>query len=315
MAEHAAPKRVLYIQKPEVLPGQRDEVLRWFGEHMPASRVSFAAFGDVPQGEFDCVIAPAAPPTFAALASVTGVRWVHFMGAGVDAVADEIAARPDVRFTTSSGVNADAIAEYVIGGLLYFVKRFADFDAYRRERRWQRHWLRELTGQRLLCLGVGAVGQAVAVRAKAFGMQVTGVARNADRNVAGFDALVASGSLATALPEADAVVCALPYTPETHHLIGSAALAAMKPTALLVNVARGGVVDTTALVDALRSKRIGGAVLDVFEEEPLAADSPLWGLDNVLMTPHVSGTTDLYLERMLAAFSLHSEHVWRDLDQ
>jgi phosphoglycerate dehydrogenase-like enzyme len=174
------PDRVLYVQKREVLKVQRAEVERWFAKRLPECDLSFAVIGDRPTGSFDCVIAPAAASTFETIVGVKDLRWLHFMGAGVDAVAKEMEERTTVRFTTSAGVNADSIAEYVMGGILYFSKRLGEFDRYKGERRWQRHWLRELSGQRLLCLGVGAVGKAVAIRAKAFGMRVTGMARTID---------------------------------------------------------------------------------------------------------------------------------------
>lgn len=295
------PRSILFVQKPEVLAGQRDEVLHYFARYLPSCSVNFAAFGETPIGTFDCVIGPAAPSTFQVLRGLDGPRWIHFTGAGVDAVAGEIAQRPHIRFTTSAGVNSDAIAEYVIGGILYFAKQFHIFDSYRRERRWVRHWLDELTGQSLLCLGVGAVGQAVAVRAKAFGMSVTGMARQT-HDVPGFDEIVLADVLGVALGRADVVVCALPYTAETHHLLGHEAFGSMKKGCLFVNVARGGIVDTDALVQALKSNVIKGAVLDVFEQEPLLADSPLWDMENVLLTPHVSGTSNLYLQKMLDIF-------------
>lgn len=301
MLEDNLPKSILFVQKPEVLAGQRDEVRDYFAQHLPDCAVTFAAFGDKPRGDFDCVIGPAAPPVFEVLQDVGHLRWIHFTGAGVDAVADEMARRPEVRFTTSAGVNADAIAEYVIGGILYFAKQFHIFDGYRREQRWARHWLDELTGQKLLCLGIGAVGQAVAVRAKAFGMHVCGMARQI-KDVPGFDEIILADAMDAALVRADVIVCALPYTPETHHLLGREAFSRMKKNSLLVNVARGGIVDTAALMQALKGATIKGAVLDVFEQEPLPPDSPLWDMQNVLLTPHVSGTTNLYLRRMLDIF-------------
>jgi phosphoglycerate dehydrogenase-like enzyme len=164
-------------------------------------------------------------------------------------------------------------------------------------------------------IGYGSIGREVGRLAHAFGMKVLGVRRGgagpagyelpelADYPGAEPDHLVTSDRLAEVLPECDYVVLAVPYTSATHYLVGQAALRVMKPTAMLINVGRGAVVDEAALIHALREGWIAGAGLDVFEQEPLPADSPLWGMDNVIISPHVAGSTPHYDKRATTLFA------------
>src|SRR5262249_37574725 len=155
-------------------------------------------------------------------------------------------------------------------------------------RRWRPVNPRRLRGATIAMLGLGDIGQTIARAGRAFGMTVIGVNRSG-RRVPGVSRVYPSGQLAAALARADFAVVTLPLTAETRGLVGRRELAAMKPTAWLVNVGRGAVVDEVALVRALRARRIGGAILDVFPTEPLPPRHPLWGLDNAVVTPHISG--------------------------
>lgn len=154
----------------------------------------------------------------------------------------------------------------------------------------------------MLLLGTGAIGARTARLAQAFGMRVVGVRRNPDKEVEHIGEMVALDNLAQALPGADFVVLTLPLTKDTRHLIGETELRTLKDTAILVNIGRGGLIDESALVRALQEGWLAGAGLDVFETEPLPKDSPLWNMDNVIITPHVAGDTPHYDERALAIF-------------
>jgi phosphoglycerate dehydrogenase-like enzyme len=162
-----------------------------------------------------------------------------------------------------------------------------------------------LEGRTIGLVGVGAIGSAVATRARAFGMRTIGLGRSDPRGraVPGIDRLVSRAELPVLLAAADWVVVAAADTPETRGMIGATELAAMQPSAVLVNVARGSLVDEAALVSALRDGRIAGAALDVFATEPLPAESPLWDLPNVLVTPHVATNVPEYLARAVSAFA------------
>jgi len=157
----------------------------------------------------------------------------------------------------------------------------------------------ELAGRTMVIVGLGRIGARLARFAKAFDMRVVGVKRDVSSSAGGIDRLVPTAALAAVLPEADFVVLACPLTPETENLIGRDALAAMKPTALLVNVARGRIVDEAALIDALKAKRLRAAALDVTRDEPLPASSPLWTMPNVLITPHTAGETQAYEDNVI----------------
>jgi phosphoglycerate dehydrogenase-like enzyme len=180
-----------------------------------------------------------------------------------------------VAFASSSGVHATPLAEWALFGILAFTKGLPRLLADKHARRWDHYPVDELPGATLLVVGQGAIGAEVTRLGKAFGMRVTGVTRS-------------QGDLDALLPQADAIVVSLPLTDETRGLLGRDRFARMRDGAIFVNVGRGGVVDEAALVDALRSGKLRGAALDVFTEEPLPPESPLWELDNVILSPHTA---------------------------
>ena len=216
------------------------------------------------------------------------LRWLQAMGAGVDWVlGPELP--PRVVVTRVPGVFGPWMSEYVLGWCAWVTQRMETYRAAQRDRRWIETELPgRLRGRTLALVGVGDVGQEIARVARAVGMRVVGVSRSG-RRVPGVDRVHRVTALHQVLAAADFVVLAVPLTPETRGLIDARALAVLRPDAWLINVGRGAVVDDTALVQALRARRLGGAVLDVFPVEPLPADHPLWGLDNAVITPHISG--------------------------
>lgn len=218
----------------------------------------------------------------------TRLRWLQAMSAGVDwALVPELPAR--VTVTRAPGVFGPWMAEYVLGWSLWVTQRLATYREAQRRRAWIEHVLPDrLHGKTLAVVGTGDIGRAIARAARAFGMRVIGVSRSG-RAVPGFQRVYRTRALARALAAADFVVLAVPLTEETRGLIGAAELAAMRPGAWLLNVARGAVVDEQALAAALTARRIGGAVVDVFTTEPLPPAHPFWGLDNIVVTPHISG--------------------------
>jgi len=227
--------------------------------------------------------------------------WIHLLSAGADRLLGMDLPFERLRVSTSSGVHTATIAEYVMAGVLFHVKQFGRFVEQQRERRWDRTWVDEIEGKTMAVIGLGAIGVGIAVRAKAFGMRVIGTKRSLER-VEGVDEVFAPEHLQAVLRQADAVAVTVPLTPTTRGLIGAAEFAVMQPSAVFVNIARGAVVDEVAMIDALRERRIAGAVLDVFEREPLPEDSLLWGFDNVLITPHVSGSTPVYMRKAVDVF-------------
>ena len=225
------------------------------------------------------------PP--ALLAAAPRLRWVQCMGAGVERVlVPELA--PGVRVTRAAGIFGPWMAEYTLGWCFWVTQRMDWFRESQQKRRWSPRDPVPLRGQTLCVVGLGDIGRSVAKAALALGMRVIGVSRSG-RGLRGTERVYRTKALRSALARADFVVITVPLSEETRGLLGAAELDAMKPTAWLLNLARGPIVDEAALLEALRGRRIGGAVLDVFDTEPLPAEHPLWGLDNVVVTPHISG--------------------------
>lgn len=246
-----------------------------------------------------------------ALSLAERLSWIQCTNAGVDfliPVRRRIRAK-GITVTNASGIHGDVMADYVMAALVMLQWNFRRIFEDQAARRWKPREFEPLAEKTVGVVGLGAIGGDVARRAKAAGMTVLGVRRRPGR-VEGVDRVFSAGALARMLPLCDFVVLAVPSTPQTRAMIGRAELAAMKRSAFLVNVARGGVVDERALVDALRRRRIAGACLDVFAEEPLPAKSPLWDLDGVIVTPHISGNPARYPERAFEIFAENLER-WR----
>jgi phosphoglycerate dehydrogenase-like enzyme len=235
------------------------------------------------------------------------LRWIQAASAGVDALLFPALVDSDVVLTNAKGIFDAAIAEWVTGMFVVFSKNvLAVLDRQRRH-----EWLHELTeplrGKRVLVVGVGGIGRAIGRNAVALGMRVRGVGRSTRPGDEVFGVVLGADELREGLGWADYVVDVLPGTPASRHTFDAGAFAAMRRGARFVNVGRGWTVDEAALVDALRAGRLSGAALDVFEEEPLPADSPLWDLPNVVVFPHMSGdfagwresVAELFLENLL----------------
>ncbi len=237
--------------------------------------------------------------TPAQLIAARKLKWIHVTAAGVAQLM-----RPDVRasgitITNSRGIHAIPMAEHTMGMILALSRKFPDSVRYQQERRWAQQEIwdtrprpSELLGATILLIGFGAIGTELARRARAFGMRVWAVTRTGRADSSLADRAFPASELARALPEADYVVLAAPDTPETRRMIGPRELTAMKPSACLVNVSRGGLVDESALVAALKDGTIAGAALDVTEQEPLPQESPLWLMENVFITPHTSSVSE-----------------------
>ncbi len=231
------------------------------------------------------------------------LRWVHTGAAGVgSALFPEMLATPVV-LTNSAGVMGHPMAETIIAMVLYFARGLDRAVASMRTRTWTKDAIyepaagvREVSDATIGVIGLGGIGRQVAARAQALGMRVLATRRSPGA-VDGIEVLHGRAGLLTLLAESDYVVLTLPATPASRGLIGPAELAGMKPNAVLINVARGSILDEDALVEALRAGRLRGAGLDVFAQEPLPPESPLWDLPNVLILPHVSAVTPRYWRR------------------
>ena len=258
------------------------------------------------------------------------LQWVQMHAAGVDHVLDHPIMKSDMLLTTASGIHATPIAEYVFASVLAFNRRVPRMLHYQSRREWpQGRWnlfaSPELRGSTLGIVGYGSIGREVGRIARCFGMRVVATKRSVsqmrdvgyavqglgDREGVLLDEAFPPDRLSEMLSLCDYVVVAVPLTPETRKLIGEAELRAMKPSAYLVNISRGGTFDEGVLIRALQEGWIAGAGLDVFEEEPLSSDSPLYDLENVILSPHVAGFTLCYDER---ASDLFAENLRRYLE-
>lgn len=216
------------------------------------------------------------------------VRWVHSASAGVENVLFPELVDSQVPVTNGRGLFSDSLAEFVLGAVLFFAKDFRRMIVSQQSARWDPFDVELIEGKWLGILGYGDIGRAIARRARALGMRIAALRRRPDLGSQDplVDRLLGPAQLGELFELSDFLAVALPLTPGTRGLVGEAEVARMKPGAVLINVGRGAVIQEEALVRALRERRIRGAALDVFEQEPLPEGHPFWGLDNVLLSPH-----------------------------
>jgi len=277
--------------------------------------------------ESDIALAADADVAFAivlsreAVARARRLQWLHCSAHAVGhfPLAD-LAAR-GIIVTNSRGIQAVPIAEHVMACLLALARKLPETLRDQQERVWRPNtyvgdaspWL--LAGRTIGVVGVGTLGEAIATRAKAFGMHVIGMRRDPQRGApTGFDEIVGPADRNRLLTAADVVVLAAPLTAETQRLLDAATIASMKRGAIVVNVARGQLIDEAALAEALEAGRLGGAVLDVFTIEPLAQDSPFWSMPNVVVTPHNSGFRTGHFDAVVDLFSENLRRFERGVD-
>jgi len=232
------------------------------------------------------------------------LKWVQTSSAGVDTLVSTTLWQSDVILTNVSGIHAIPMREYVLSMMLMFVKHAHVYFANKQDRVWKQHMPDELCWKTMGVVGLGSIGEAVARAAKAFDMRIVATRRHVTEHEtsAVADALYPSDKLLEMLGESDFVVVTVALTEKTRKLIGEREFRAMKPTAYMINIARGAVIDEAALIKALKEKWIAGAGLDVFEKEPLPQNSELWTMPNVIITPHVAGVTPGYNARAMGVF-------------
>ena len=249
---------------------------------------------------------------FSATAGAPNLKWMHVFNAGVDNPIFTGLIDRGVRLTTSSGSTAKPIAQTAIGGLLMLARRFPTWSESQRHKEWEPirdNLPPDLESQTLVVLGVGAIGNEIARLGRAIGLHVIGVRRSPQRDGDEVDEMAAPWELSGVLPRADWLALACPLTAGTRGIIGEAALALLPRGAHLINIARGEVVDEPAMIAALRSGQLGGAYLDVVSTEPLPAESPLWEIPNVIISPHNSAISQGN-ERRAVGYFLANLKAW-----
>ncbi len=245
------------------------------------------------------------------------VRWIQATSAGIGQLVRRMDYRrrmPNTVFTTASGVHAGPLSEFVMMAMLAHARGLLEMTRKQRERLWERFAGTDLLGRTVVVVGHGAIGSEVGRLARALGMRVLGIKRRPDGidpTSLHADELHGPDALSDLLPRADFLVLATPHTDDTEGMIGTDQLSALPEGAALVNIGRGALVNEAALVSALESGHLGGAYLDVFAEEPLPVDSPLWTLPNVLVSPHSGSTSDRENERIVDLFCQNLRR-WRE---
>lgn len=247
--------------------------------------------------EAEILVGKAQTVTPALFAAAKKLRWIQALTSGTDPV-EALPLPPHMTVTSMRGIHGPQMSELAIMLMLSLLRDFPRMLANQKEARWQRWPQRLLSGRRALIVGVGQISEGLAQRLGALGLEVEGIS-DSRREAPGFAALHTRAELPKAASRADFVIVVVPYSPETHDLIGETVLRAMKPDAYLVNIARGRIVNEQALRKALEEKWIAGAALDVFEQEPLPAEDPLWKTPNLIITPHIGGMSDRYAEQAL----------------
>ena len=236
------------------------------------------------------------------LEAASSLRWIQALSAGVDTLDLDRLEERGILLTSAAGAHAQPIAEQVLGYMLVFERRLDRAIESRRRGVWERFEGGELCGRTLGVVGLGSIGVRTAELAAAVGMEVIGTKRDPDVEIDAVDRIYGSGELEAVLTEAEYLLVCCPLTAETEGLIGRTALGALPDDAVVMNVARGEVVDEPALIDALQQRTIRGAALDVFATEPLPTDSTLWELSNVILTPHNAGSSPRLPGRLADVF-------------
>jgi phosphoglycerate dehydrogenase-like enzyme len=244
------------------------------------------------------------------LRTAKSLRWIYSITAAIDQFLYPELTATDIALTNAGSVHGPVVAEHAIAMLLALAKRLPSAARYQQRRKWAMEAIwkekprpREVRGTTLVVVGLGSIGAEVASMAAALKMHVIGVREHPERGAAGSHEVVGYNALDSAIARADFVVLAAPLTPRTRHLIDARRLQLFKPTAFLINVSRGALVDEAALVKALRDRRLDGAALDVFEQEPLSRWSPLWKMPQVLITPHTAFLTENVWQRHYEVFA------------
>jgi len=230
------------------------------------------------------------------------LKWIQIISAGIDKIPFKALEEKNVIVANAKGIHVTPMSEYAISAILQLARKSYELYKNQLDKKWDRSIRTfEISNKTIGIIGLGAIGQGIAEKAKAFNMRVIGV--NTDgRDVENVDKVYSIKELNNLLSESDFIVVVLPLTRDTYHLIGAEELKHIKETAYLINIARGEVINEATLIESLSNKAFAGAVLDVFTEEPLPVEHPLWSLDNCIITPHLSGRSPRYIERALEIF-------------
>ena len=233
------------------------------------------------------------------LKKASKLQWIQCIASGVDQIVNLPSLRREVIVTSAKGIHGPQVSEMAFLLMLALNRNFPQMVRNQDQKIWERWPAKLLYQKKVGILGVGVIGEEIARKCKAFGMTVFGI-RRTKKQVDAVDYLYGPEELLQVIKEVDYFIIAAPYTPETKKMVGAKELSSMKPTAFLINIGRGEIVDEDALLYVLKNGKIAGAALDAFCEEPLPKDHPFWGVKNLIITPHVGGVSDIYVEQVLS---------------
>jgi D-2-hydroxyacid dehydrogenase (NADP+) len=293
-ATGAKPKALIFAREADFLVARLSEAvpgIAFVGAADAAGLMPHAAEGDI-------LIARDLDDIGGLLAAMPKLKWIQALTTGTSGIAAQPHLRADVMLTAARGFHSPQMSELAFLLMMALARRFKKILTNAQNAKWERWPQSLLAGKTAVIVGIGATSEELARRCKAFDMHVIGVS-GSRTTVAHFNEIVPRAQLAQAASRADFLIVLAPSMAETHHLIGETVFTAMKPSAFLVNIARGELVDTQALLRALEARQIAGAGLDVFEQTPLPPDSPLWHRDDVIVTPHIGGMSDVYAQQAL----------------
>ncbi|MCK9918645.1 D-2-hydroxyacid dehydrogenase [Microbacteriaceae bacterium K1510] len=246
----------------------------------------------------DVLVAMAHDVTDELVGAMPRLKYICAMSAGTDRLDTLKNLKADVRITSGRGIHGPQMSELAFMGMIALSREFPRMQHNQRARKWERWPQKLLFGKTVVLVGIGPIAEELAVRCEAFGLRVIGVS-DARKEAPHFEALYPRSRFNEAAALADFMIVLVPLSDKTRHMINAEVLAAMKPTSIIINLARGPVIDEQALIKALQEKRIGGAALDVFETEPPTNDNPLWDMPNVIITPRIGGMSDVYAQQVL----------------
>jgi D-2-hydroxyacid dehydrogenase (NADP+) len=289
---------LIILEMPEEIRGQYHDGLRAAFPELTIHVVDHQSKSGPYIGSADILLTFGTMVTDRVLQEAGKLKWVQALGSGVDGIANSPSLRSDVIVTNIRGIHGATVSEAAIAAMLALSRNLPRVVRNQDRHRWERWPARLLDGKTVGILGIGAIAQALAPKCKALGMTVVGIS-SAKREVGCFDRIHRRDELVAAVADLDYLVVLTPYSPETRNIVGAAVFSAMRPTSYFINVARGGVVDEGALIKALENGQIAGAALDVFNAEPLPENHPFWSIANVIVTPHLGGYFDGYVNRAL----------------
>ena len=226
------------------------------------------------------------------------LKWIQALTTGTDSLTAPGVLPPDVLLTSTRGIHGPQMSELAFLNMIALVRDFRKMQRDQAEAKWEQWGQPILDGKTIVIVGLGILAEHLAERCKLFGMQVIGVSGGRGE-APHFDEVHPRSALVAVAARADFLLLLVPYSPETHHLVDRKVLAAMKPSAFLINLARGGVLDEAALIEHLQAGKIAGAGLDIFTKQPLPPDNPLWRMPNVIITPNIGGRSDKFVEQTL----------------